>query len=298
MDFAGRRPQGPECRRRRRFHLSFQHLRQGVLLLVLLVVSIWGLNTYLAENRTFAWDRQVTIAVVALLDEDNSPDAFKEETFIRRFLSQSGATRHNLREVERWLQHEYERYTGDASRIFDISIRGPLRLEEPPPMLPEATDSFLKRYQGTKNFINFFEAITRREELLLGQYDLTLFIYFYDYGDRERRRVFAQFDSLASRRNRFGIVIAPVNRKLIGHTCAVVAHEMCHLFGASDKYQDRVSIFPQGFADPQKEPRYPQRKAEIMSLGRPVAPGVDEPVKELRQCIVGATTAEEMNWSR
>ena len=59
-----------------------------------------------------------------------------------------------------------------------------------------------------------------------------------------------------------------MNPQLLGHTCAIVAHELCHPLGATDKY-DGVSVWPQGYVEPDREPRYPQRKAEIMALGKP-----------------------------
>ncbi len=275
---------------------TFRQVRQGTLFAILVVVAIWGLRTHLADHRTFAWDRPVSVAVVTLLDDDEGSDFFKEQTFIRRFLSSTGPARRNLREVIAWLHAEYARHTGEEREILEVVTRGPLKLETPPPDVPDVSDSFFERLSGTRTFIGYFDEITTRDELLLGQYDLTLFIYFYDYADVRRREVFTRFDSLASRRNSFGIVFAPVKRSLLGNTCAVVAHELCHLLGASDTYDENGSVFPDGFAEPDREPRYPQRLAEIMSLGRPTAPGIDAPVRDLRECVVGSKTAAEMNW--
>ncbi len=44
--------------------------RQGVLLLILLVVAIWRWLTYRADHHTSAWDRRICIGVAALLDDD------------------------------------------------------------------------------------------------------------------------------------------------------------------------------------------------------------------------------------
>lgn len=78
----------------------------------------------------------------------------------------------------------------------------------------------------------------------------------------------------------------------------MVAHELCHVLGASDKYRDEHSLYPDGFADPDRQPRYPQKRAEIMALGIPLRPGVDQPVRDLRSCVVGEKTAREINWRR
>ena len=153
-------------------------LRQSILLVILLGVALWGWSTYRADHHTFAWDRTVSIAVVALFDDRGKATPESEE-FVRRFLTRSGFARHNLREVENWLQEEYTRHSGDTMKVLEVlSIRGPLYLKTPPPALPEAEDSFLTRLQGTRRFLGYFEDIQGRKELGLGRYDLTLFIYF------------------------------------------------------------------------------------------------------------------------
>ena len=274
-----------------------RRLRQGALLLVLVVVALWGYINYQADHRTFAWDKKISVAVVALLD-GGGKQSQKDAWFVQRFLSRAAPPRDNLREVETWIQKEFARHTGDDRQILDVVVRGPLRLRVPPPLLPGSNDSFLVRWQGTRRFLSYFNEVYQRDELLLGKYDLTLFIYFYNYSDKKSRELFAEFDSVASRRSGLGIVFCPISNRHLGYSCAIVAHELCHTLGASDKYDGSVSVYPDGFAEPDRRPLYPQRKAEIMSLGLPVKAGKDEPVRHLRNCIVGTKTAREVNWRR
>lgn len=180
--------------------------------------------------------------------------------------------------------------------ILEFFVRGPVRLPEPPPDLPTSEDSFFARWSGVRPFLSYFKDIATRAELQLAQCDTTLFIYFYDFHDEKRRHMFAHLDSLASRRDRMGIVFVPTTKKNVGYSAAVVAHELCHTFGASDKHDGGISVFPAGYAEPDRQPRYPQKKGEIMSLGRPVSAGVDRSVQGLRECVVGDTTAAEMDW--
>ena len=273
--------------------------RQGILLLVLVVVGIWAYWMHSLDNHTFDWDEPVTISVVALLDNmgGGGTDPDDDERFVHRFLTRSGYGRHNFREVEEWVQREYTRHTGDRRIMFDYFVRGPLRLTTPPPELPAGDASFMERLRSTKRFFSYFEELTQREELRLVDTDVTLFVYFYDDYDQSRREIFQNYDSVATRRSRMGIVFAPMNDNFLGNTCAVVAHELLHPLGASDKY-DGVSVYPEGYADPEQSPRYPQEHAEIMALGIPVGPGSDEPVRDLQECIVGDVTAKEMNWVR
>jgi len=55
--------------------------------------------------------------------------------------------------------------------------------------------------------------------------------------------------------------------RMSGSNHVVVAHELLHTLGATDKYDPATDapLFPDGFGDPQQEPRYPQARAEIMA---------------------------------
>ncbi|HMD59574.1 MAG TPA: hypothetical protein VKG66_07300, partial [Steroidobacteraceae bacterium] len=78
----------------------------------------------------------------------------------------------------------------------------------------------------------------------------------------------------------------------------VIAHELLHTFGATDKYdpQTGAPTYPDGFADPQQQPRYPQLRAEIMAGRTPLA--ADEAVMpdSLAQALIGPLTAREIGW--
>jgi len=77
----------------------------------------------------------------------------------------------------------------------------------------------------------------------------------------------------------------------------VIAHELLHTVGATDKYgADGEPVWPDGFADPER--RYPQRRAEIMAGRIPLGPGKSKMPESLRACVTGALTASEIRWLR
>jgi len=85
-----------------------------------------------------------------------------------------------------------------------------------------------------------------------------------------------------------------------GSNQVVVAHELLHTLGATDKY-DRATglpLQPAGLGDPQQSPLFPQRQGEIMA-GR-IATRADEAVipDNLAQMLVGPATAREIGWLR
>lgn len=276
--------------------LLFRRLRRGILFLLFLTVAVWGIITYQADHHTFAWDRTVHVAVVVLLDGGGRGDRDDAERFGRGFVSTAVPPGHNLRGVEAWINQEFARHSGRPAEAIRLSARDPLWVNTPPPEPPPEDASFLQRATLTRRFLNYFKGMARREDLYISAYDITLFVYFYDTYDRTREKRLRNRDSIASRRERLGVICAPLRRRDLGNTCAVLAHELCHALGASDKYGESGSVFPEGFAEPDKHPLYPQKKAEIMAMGRPVGPGREKSVEDLRDCVVGGATAREMGW--
>jgi hypothetical protein len=80
----------------------------------------------------------------------------------------------------------------------------------------------------------------------------------------------------------------------------VMAHELLHTFGATDKYDLATGLpkYPDGFADPQLSPLYPQQLAEIMAVKVPVSSMDAHMPDSLQDERVGPATAREIGWVR
>lgn len=77
----------------------------------------------------------------------------------------------------------------------------------------------------------------------------------------------------------------------------VIAHELLHTVGATDKYgADSQPLFPGGYAAPKQSPLYPQHKAEIMAIGIPESASKSHMATNLDDCIIGEQTVREINW--
>jgi hypothetical protein len=80
----------------------------------------------------------------------------------------------------------------------------------------------------------------------------------------------------------------------------VVAHELLHTLGATDKYDLATGqpLVPDGLGEPDRSPRYPQVLGEIMS-GRVAVSANDAAMPDdLDTMVVGAVTAGEIGWGR
>lgn len=77
----------------------------------------------------------------------------------------------------------------------------------------------------------------------------------------------------------------------------VIAHELLHTLGATDKYAaNGQPLYPIGFADPNRQPPYPQYKAEIMAGRVAIGPHRAEIPTGLAEAVIGYATAAEVGW--
>ena len=77
----------------------------------------------------------------------------------------------------------------------------------------------------------------------------------------------------------------------------VIAHELLHTVGASDKYNEQGNpIIPDGLGEPLKSPLYPQRKTEIMAGRRAINAFESEMPRSFRNIVIGDKTAQEIGW--
>lgn len=104
--------------------------------------------------------------------------------------------------------------------------------------------------------------------------------------------------SLGLRQGLIGMVHAFAAPKQVAQNNIVLAHELLHTLGASDKYDPRgVPLYPHGFGDPGQDPLYPQARAEIMGGRLALAPDEAAIPPNLDACVVGPATALEISWT-
>ena len=104
--------------------------------------------------------------------------------------------------------------------------------------------------------------------------------------------------SLGLQKGFLGVINGFGEASYVGRNNVVLAHEMLHTLGASDKYDLHNSrpIFPEGFADPDSPTQYPQQRAEIMAGRIPISSTEFKMPDELSQTVIGELTAREIGW--
>ncbi|MGR8933524.1 MAG: hypothetical protein ACU837_03950 [Gammaproteobacteria bacterium] len=118
---------------------------------------------------------------------------------------------------------------------------------------------------------------------------------FLDFHESRENRVLQH--SVGIDKGLLAIVHAFAAKQQEAQNNIVIAHELLHTVGATDKYDvNNRPVFPDGYAEPDQAPLYPQTKAEIMVGRIPLTASEAVMAKSLKQCLIGEKTAQEINW--
>lgn len=253
----------------------FRFLRIAILLTILVIVA--G-NQWLTGHRLSSWKKPLWITVYPVLA---SPDPE-----VRRYVQ--GLDVGSFQKVGEFLDREAARY-GHArteTAIFQLAQA----LTTLPPALP-AGDSGLKVAWWSLRMR--WWTFRNGSQDGLAPDDIKMFV-LYQLADPsvplER--------SVGVKNGSYGLVNAVASRQMAAHNRIIIAHELLHVLGATDKYDLRTGqpTAPAGLADPDQRPLYPQQRAEIMGGRIAVSAHRWRYPADLEYCAVGARTAAEIGW--
>jgi hypothetical protein len=252
-------------------------LRIAILLVVLAIVAA---GAWLDQQRTTSWEHTVWVGTFPV----NADGSAAAADYI------AGLSADDLQPVSDFLAREAHQHgvTIDAP----VAIRLYPALTELPPQFA-ADAGLLTRALWSLRLRHYrAQAI---EGIARARPKIALFLLYHD-----PTRAAVLPHSLGLQRGLMGVVHLFAARSQSAQNTIVIAHELLHTFGATDKYapDSDAPLYPQGYAEPERVPRYPQRFAEIMAGRVPLTPDRQEMPDDLAQVRVGATTAREIGWSR
>jgi hypothetical protein len=252
----------------------FKAVRIAILALILFFVAT---STWLTQARSTDWNNSLWIKIYPI-----NADGSNEATDYIRNLKSS-----DFEGIEDFLKRETERYARSVNRPVRIELGSeiteqPPALDSQPSMLSVMLWSLKMRWWAS----NSTDSQDRIDP------DVRIFVRYH----KPDHSVVLE-NSVGLQKGMVGIVNGYANRKYRGTNNVIIAHEFLHTLGATDKYSptDGQPIGPAGLAEPDRQPLYPQRHAEIMG-GRIALSETDAVIpKSLKFAMIGPLTASEIN---
>lgn len=255
----------------------FVYLRIAVLLASLVAIALVSAHQHIC---TRAWTQPLDVVIFPL---DGDGQAATNEYI-------EALSEKDFEPVEAWGRREAARHSLTLEQPFDITL-GPLVTRLPPTRAADA--SIFGDALWSLRFR--FWAWRNTPDTDAAPHTLTRIRIFVVFHQGEDGRPLAH--SLGMKKGLLGLVHAFARKEQNGQNNIVIAHELLHTVGASDKYgAGGTSRYPSGYAEAERQPRYPQRLAEIMSGRIPLSPTRSRMPNHLRHVIVNAWTAAEINW--
>lgn len=266
------------CARRQHRSRRFFQIRVAVLLSVLAGVLVWAADDYLRRNRRTDWSRPLVVGLVLLQLTEVDADAL--------------ATLHErVPALAAQLNRELTRYRGASAPRIEIVTHGPIDVSEAPPHLEE--DGIIALTAHNFALRSYLGEVDERAKLDDDGLDVRIYLVLRNPASPERSFV----EGMSQQGGWVGMVEVELGEGMVDFALFVVAHELFHTFGASDKYsKEGYTLVPDGLAEPDRVPLYPQRFTEVMARRRPLSPEREAWPDSLEELRVGLLTAREIGW--
>lgn len=249
----------------------WKNLRILTLLLILLVVAV---QSCMDQNQN--WDKPILV-LLHPINPNNDPEV---ERYLQKLSNKSFIQ--SKQYLEQNIQHYYQKPTA-------VYFEYGRKLDKKPPAIPENATvldvilwSLKFRYYAWQNA----SSADKRPTVKL----------YLNYYNPKTHPVLTH--STALEKGKIGVVNLFASEKQHGSNQVVMVHELLHAFGATDKYdlQTGQPLDPIGLAEPNKSPKYPQEKAELMGGYIAVSPNKSHTPNSLSDTVINEMTAREVGW--
>lgn len=251
-------------------------IRIAVLLFVLATVAVSAWQT---RSRTQSWQRTLDVVVYPINGD-------RREATADYVAALSGASFESIRT---FIRREAEPYGLGLVSPIDVAL-GP-QVTSLPPSPPHGGSAIDVIFWSLK--LRFWA--WRNDDFPGARPDVRIFAVYHDPAISSRVE-----HSVGLKEGLIGIANVFAAAHMGEENNVIVAHELLHTLGATDKY-DRSSnqpLFPQGYVEPDRVPLYPQEFAEIMAGRIPLSETESDTPRTLDFAVIGSQTAAEIRWLR
>ncbi len=252
----------------------FKKIRIAILLFILFLV---GANAYLTHERTTDWDQSLSVVIYPI----NADGSSFTQDYIARL------SRDDFKPIARFMQNQGDRY--NLALIDPVILDMAPQVSTLPPEPPFGANFVAIMWWSLKLRYWAWKHDTYGGPLT----NIQVFILYHD------PNIYSHLDhSLGLKEGHICMVKAFASRHQTARNNVIIAHEMLHTLGATDKYnlQTLQPIYPDGYANPEQTPLLPQNLAEIMGRAIPLSATESKTPDSLAYTLIGPQTAREINW--
>ena len=252
----------------------WKKIRIAILLFILFLV---GADTYMTKYRAVSWDETLWVAIY--------PINISNDPAIDRYIS--SLSNRNFESIEGFFEREAREWGIAINRPFKMMLAHSVGELPPPP--PERGSNMLKIMWWSLK-LRYWAYSQDRSDF---SPHIKIFVIYHPYPGEQRLA-----HSLGMEKGMIGVVHGYAYREMEGKNNLVIAHEILHTIGATDKYSLETGqpVYPDGYAEPDLSPRYPQRYTELMGGRTPISETKSVMPRSLWSVKIGAKTAQEINW--
>jgi len=252
--------------------LSFKQIRILFLLLVLIYVAT---DQAIAKYNARSWNNTLNV-VIYPINGDASDESQRTINALteKRFIS-----------IKNFIKQQAEHYNIAINQPIEIKLAPQINK---PPALPAFDSGMISAIWWSLKMRWW----AWYENTYKGDKDIRLFIEYY------ADETSASQISVGLEKGMMAFIKNYAKDQYIERNNVIIAHEMLHTLGATDKYDPHnlQPYFPQGYANPELGKTHRQTKCEIMGGRIPLSNTLAVVPKSLSACIIGKVTAKEIGW--
>lgn len=248
-------------------------LRIMVLLTVLVTVA---LTAWLERTRSVSWSAPLWVGILPLAGDESPVTAAYVESL----------TAADFAPIGDFLRREARRH-GRPGELVRMQLYP--RVLAPLPARGSSEGPLANLWWSLQ--LRTY-AWKRTREITGARPHIRLFVVYHDPA-----RTVKVPHSVGLAKGLLGVVHGFASHEQNGGNQIVIAHELLHTLGASDKYDAAgLPVFPDGYADPGQQPLLPQRRAELMAGQRALSASKAAMPDSLVDVVIGDASAREIRW--
>ena len=249
--------------------------RKSILVYVLILVVV---GQWLTTQRTTSWDRPLSVAVYPI----NGDGSQRSAQYIESLEWDA------FKVIDEFMIEEAKHYGMQIKEPVHTVLADPV--EDQPPAPPHGGNTLQVMLWSLK--LRYWSwSVDRGADPPAS--DIEIYVRYFDPDANPRLP-----HSLGLQKGLIGVVNAFATRRHAGSNKVIIAHELLHTLGASDKYDPATGqpIYPSGYAEPEADPQLPQKLAELMGGRIPISATESQIPRSLDEVIIGAATGQEIRW--